>query len=133
MLTPIVGGLKMQRFLLTGAAVLALGVSSSVISSAASAAPVTFTYTKGGDTTGSAPGPFTLTSTDSTFSVLRAINDQAFDFGDISNINLDYNVLLGGIGGLLAHLCLASSNFSGGVRSRVAAQRARVTSFKRAS
>ncbi len=97
--TKCLGGLKMQRFLLTGAAVLALGLSSSLMSSAASAAPVTFTYTTGGDTTGSAPGPFTLSSTDSTYSVLRAINDQAFNFGDISNINLDYNVLAGGIGG----------------------------------
>ena len=89
----------MQRFLTTGAAILALSLSSSLISTVASAAPVTFTYTTGGDTTGSAPGPYTLTSTDSTYSVLRAINDQAFNFGDISNINLDYNAVLGGIGG----------------------------------
>ena len=71
--------LKMQRLLTARAAILALSLSSSLISTVASAAPVTFTYTTGGDTTGSAPGPYTLTSTDSTYSVLRAINDQAFN------------------------------------------------------
>lgn len=63
----------------------------------AMAAPLTGTYTLGGATTGT--GPWTMTSTDSTFSVLRFLPGTPIDFGDLTNINVDYNAVLGGIGG----------------------------------
>jgi hypothetical protein len=77
-------------------AALSLGVALMAASGPASAAAVTFTNTTGGATTGT--GPYTLTSTDSTYSVLRWINNEAFDFGDITSLDLDYNAILGGIG-----------------------------------
>ena len=58
---------------------------------------VTGTYTLGGNTTGT--GPYTMTSTDSTFSVLRFVLDTPVTFGNLANINVDYNAVLGGIGG----------------------------------
>jgi hypothetical protein len=67
----------------------------------ASADLVTGTYDPatavGSQTTGT--GPYTLTSTDTTFSLLRFIPNQTFTFADITNINVDYNAILGGIGG----------------------------------
>lgn len=79
-------------------AAAALSVGALLAASGpASAAAVTFTNTTGGATTGS--GPYTLTSTDSTYSVLRWINNEAFNFGDITSLSLDYNAILGGIGG----------------------------------
>lgn len=65
----------------------------------ASAAPIQLTgsYTLGGDTTGT--NPYTLTSTGgNAFSVLRFILDTPVLFSDITNINLDYSVISGGIG-----------------------------------
>lgn len=76
-------------------AALFLGVA--LLAASAFAAPITFTNTTGGNTTGT--GPYTLTSTDSTYSVLRWINNETFNFGDITNLSLDYNAILGGIGG----------------------------------
>jgi len=64
---------------------------------AASAAELTFTNTTDGATTGT--GPYTLTSTDSTYSILRFINDQVIDFGALTSLSLDYDAILGGVGG----------------------------------
>lgn len=77
-------------------AAISLGVAALALPAAASAA-ITFTNTIAGATTGT--GPYTLTSTDSTFSILRFINNETFDFGDLTSLELDYNVLLGGVGG----------------------------------
>ena len=73
-------------------AVLALFASLSGTVSA----QVTGSYTLGGATTGT--GPWTMTSTDSTYSVLRFVFDTPVPFGSLTNINVDYNAILGGIG-----------------------------------
>jgi hypothetical protein len=86
----------MKISIASAAAALSVGALLAAFGPA-SAAPITFTTTTGGATTGS--GPYTLTSTDSTYSVLRWINNEAFNFGDITSLSLDYNAILGGIGG----------------------------------
>lgn len=63
----------------------------------AQAAPLTGTYTTGGSTTGT--GPWTLTSTDSTFSVLRFVLDSPVTFGSLSSVSVNYESTLGGAGG----------------------------------
>ena len=80
----------MKRIALTLALVL-----SSV--SSASAAPVTGTYTTGGATTGT--GPWTMTSTDSTFSILRFVFNTPVTFSDLTSLSVAYDAQLGGIGG----------------------------------
>ena len=79
--------------------VKALGIGLAIVAlpAAASAAGLTFTNTIGGDTTGG--GPYTLTSTDSTFSVLRFINNELVDFGQLTSLSLDFDSVLGGVGG----------------------------------
>jgi len=71
---------------------------SAIAAAPATAAPLTGTYTTGGATTGT--GPWTLTSTDSTYSVLRFVLDSAIDFGDLSSVIVDYTANAGfsGIG-----------------------------------
>jgi len=54
------------------------------------------TYTLGGTTTGT--GPWNMTSSDSTFAVLRFIPTTPVKFQDITDLNYDYNSNLGGIG-----------------------------------
>jgi hypothetical protein len=61
------------------------------------AAPITGTYSIGGNTTGT--GPWTLTSTDTTFSLLRFTLDDPIPFADLSSLSVDYDAVLGGIGG----------------------------------
>jgi hypothetical protein len=61
------------------------------------AAPVAGTYTTDGATTGT--GPWTLTSTDSTFSILRFSPTQAIPFSQYSSLSVGYDAQLGGIGG----------------------------------
>lgn len=78
-------------------AAAALAVGTAFAASAAFAAPITATYTTGGDTTGT--GPWTMTSTDSTFSVLRFVLDTPIKFQDFSSLSVSYNAVLGGIGG----------------------------------
>ncbi|MBL8289742.1 MAG: PEP-CTERM sorting domain-containing protein [Rubrivivax sp.] len=63
----------------------------------AQADPITGTYTTGGATTGT--GPWTLTSTDSTFSVLRFIPGTAVTFGALSSVSVNYTSTQGGAGG----------------------------------
>lgn len=63
----------------------------------AQASPLTGTYTTGGSTTGT--GPWTLTSTDSTFSVLRFVLDSPVAFGSLSSVSVNYESTQGGAGG----------------------------------
>ena len=63
----------------------------------ASAGPISGTYTTGGATVGT--GPWTLTSTDTTFSILRFVLDTPMPFNQISDLSVDYVAVLGGIGG----------------------------------
>lgn len=76
---------------------LVAGVVLATVGGTAFAADLTFTNALGGVTTGT--GPYTLTSTDNTFSVLRFINNEAVTFGALASLNLDYNAVQGGIGG----------------------------------
>jgi hypothetical protein len=87
----------MTRSIAPALAALAMGVAALALPNAASAGSATYTYSTDGATTGT--GPYTLTSTDSTYSILRFINDQAFTFGDLDSLSLDYNAIQGGVGG----------------------------------
>lgn len=72
------------------AAVLSLpAVSRAVV--------LTGSYTTGGTTTGT--GPWNLTSTDSTFGVLRFVFDTPIAFQNITSLSYTYDSNLGGIGG----------------------------------
>ena len=62
-------------------------------------APVSGTYSTGGATVGGTTGPWTLTSTDSSFSTLRYTFDTPVRFSDLSDLGTAYNAVLGGIGG----------------------------------
>jgi hypothetical protein len=84
----------MRKSSIVGAA---LSAALAMVALPAAAAELTFTNTVGGDTTGT--GPFTLTSTDSTYSILRFINSETVDFGDLTNLDLTYDVVKGGVGG----------------------------------
>jgi hypothetical protein len=90
---------------------VSLGVA--LLATSAFAAPITFTNTTGGSTTGT--GPYTLTSTDSSYSVLRWINNESFNFGDITSLSLDYNAILGGIGGGAPRLYIGTDADHNGV------------------
>src|SRR4051794_35692892 len=94
-------------------ALAALSLALAAAAGPALAAPITFTNTTGGATTGT--GPYTLTSTDSTYSVLRWINNESFDFGDITSLNLDYNAILGGIGGGAPRLVIVTDADHNGI------------------
>ena len=59
------------------------------------AVPISGTYTLGGTTSGT--GPWNMTSTDSTFAVLRFVLDAPVAFQDITDLNYGYDVNLGGI------------------------------------
>ena len=59
------------------------------------ASPVTGHYTLGGDTTGS--GPYTMTSTDATYNVLRFIFDTPTTFANLSTLSVDYDAVAAGI------------------------------------
>lgn len=85
----------MKRMLVVMAA-----LSASVVATA-NAAPITGSFTLGGDTVCAAgPAlPCTMTSTDSTFSVLRFVLDTPAPFADITDLAYDYTSVLGGIGG----------------------------------
>lgn len=67
----------------------------------ANATTITGTYdtdvSSGSQTTGT--GPYTLTSTDTTYSLLTFNPSTNFKFSDITNLNVDYDAGLGGIGG----------------------------------
>jgi hypothetical protein len=58
---------------------------------------LTGTYTTGGTTTGT--GPWNMTSTDSTFAVLRFVFDTPIAFQNITSLSYGYDSNLGGIGG----------------------------------
>ncbi len=87
--------MKITLSRLSGLVLLTLGLASTI--PVASATVITGTYTLGGATTGS--GPWNMTSTDSTFSVLRFVLDTPTAFQDITNLNYGYDSNLGGIGG----------------------------------
>ena len=63
----------------------------------AAADPLPGTFTTGGNTTGT--GPWTLTSTDSTFSILRFIPNAVVPFSDWTSLVVGYDAVQGGIGG----------------------------------
>jgi hypothetical protein len=73
----------------------------------AGAVTLTGSYTTGGATTGT--GPWTLTSTDSTFSVLRFVFDTPISFGDMTSLSVDYVNNLGGIGGGAPRIAMITS------------------------
>lgn len=67
---------------------------------AAQASIVTGSYTVGGTTTpADQTGPWNMTSTDTSFAVLRFVLDQVVTFADITNLSYNYDSNLGGIGG----------------------------------
>ena len=66
---------------------------------AAHAGPISGTYSTGGATTGGATGPWTLTSTDSTFSTLRFTFSAPVKFSEMLSLGSPYNAVQGGIGG----------------------------------
>jgi hypothetical protein len=101
----------MRKSIGPAVAALSLGLATFALPGAASA--ITFTNTIGGATTGT--GPYTLTSTDSTFSVLRFVNNEAFNFSDLTSLSLDYNVLLGGVGGGAPRLVVVTDADHNGV------------------
>ena len=78
---------SLASVLAVAASLLAPGVASAVSG----------TYTVGGNTTGT--GPWTLTATDSTFSVLRFIFDTPVKFADLESLSSSYDAIAGGIGG----------------------------------
>ena len=71
----------------------------SIAALSVSAFAIDGSWTTGGQTTGT--GPWNMTSTDSTFSVLRFVLDpgQGITFGDLTNISYTYDSNLGGIAG----------------------------------
>lgn len=79
---------------LVAAAALVLG--ATLAASPSSALSITATYTTDGNTTGT--GPWTMTSTDSTFSVLRFVLNASIKFQDFTSLSVDYNAIQGGIG-----------------------------------
>lgn len=74
------------------AAFVVIGITSSAVAS-----PIAASYTTGGATTGT--GPWTMTSTDSSFSVLRFVLNTPIQFQDFSSLSVSYNAILGGIAG----------------------------------
>jgi hypothetical protein len=84
----------MNKF--TTPAIAALSAVAAMLALPAAAADLTFTNTTGGATVGA--GPYKLTSTNSTYSVLRFINNQPVNFGDLASLSLTYNAIFGGIG-----------------------------------
>ena len=88
------------------AAVLIVAATGS-----AQAAPVTGTYTLGGATACAAgPAlPCTMTSTDSTFSVLRLVFDTPVLFSNLTDFSYSYDMVLGGIAGGAPRLVLVTS------------------------
>ena len=85
----------MNRF----AIVLCLAVVG-LASTAAQASVVSGTYTIGGTTIPTTPsGPWNMTSTDSTFAVLRFVLGEVATFADITGLSYGYDSNLGGIGG----------------------------------
>lgn len=80
---------------LVAAATLVLG--TTLAASPSFALPISVTYTTDGDTTGT--GPWTMTSTDSTFSILRFVLNTPIKFQNFTSLSVDYNAVQGGIGG----------------------------------
>lgn len=62
-----------------------------------SAATLTGTFTTAGATAGT--GPWDMTSTNSTYSILRFIPNEVLTFSNWTSLSVDYDSLLGGIGG----------------------------------
>jgi hypothetical protein len=74
---------------------LVLFIGTGVYSSSAA---ITGSYTHGGTTTPTdQTGPWNMTSTDSTFAVLRFVLDTPAKFADIANLSYGYDVNKGGI------------------------------------
>jgi PEP-CTERM motif len=72
---------------------------SMLIPAVVQAAPILGVFTTGGATTGTGSGPFDMTSTNATFSVLRFIPSVTLDFDQYTDVTINYNALQGGIGG----------------------------------
>jgi hypothetical protein len=68
-----------------------------LLAQSAQAVSLTGTYTTGGATTGT--GPWNISSTDSTFSVLRFVLSTPTAFQNITDLSYGYDANLGGIGG----------------------------------
>lgn len=74
----------------------AFALCSAMLAGTTHAAPLSGTYTTGGATAGT--GPWVLTSTNSTYSVLRLVLGTPITFGNLSSVVVDYTANLGGIG-----------------------------------
>lgn len=92
---------------------VAAAVLLALVPRPAAADPISGTVTTGGATTGT--GPWTMTSTDSTFSILRFTPNALVAFSDWTSLSVAYDALLGGIGGGAPRLVfLVDTNNSGG-------------------
>jgi hypothetical protein len=83
----------------------------------ASASPITGSFTTGGATVcaGGPTLPCTMTSTDSSWSSLRLVFDSSVLFGDLTNITVEYDAILGGIGGGSPRLALVTDANNDGI------------------
>jgi hypothetical protein len=87
----------MKRQILTALSTIALAMT---VASAANATTITGSYTFDGATTPTnQTGPWTMTSTDGTYSILRFVFDTPVLFSDLTSFAIDYNAVQGGIGG----------------------------------
>ena len=86
---------KLKSLLRSPASLLTVLVLGSALQNG-SALPISGTYTLGGTTTGT--GPWNMTSSDSTYAVLRFVLNTPVKFQDITDLNYDYDSNLGGIG-----------------------------------
>ena len=78
-------------------AAAAVVIGTTLAASTSFALSITATYTTDGNTTGT--GPWTMTSTDSTFSILRFVLNTPVKFQDFTSLSVDHNAVQGGIGG----------------------------------
>ncbi len=88
----------MRKLLAISSLLAFVGLAAPITASATS---LTGTLTTGGTTlcTGGSSLPCSMTSTDSTFAVLRYVFDTPTLFGNLASLSYGYDVILGGIGG----------------------------------
>ena len=101
--------------------ILATLVTASFITYAvpASASSITGSFTTGGNTvcTSGPSASCSMTSNDSSYSILRYVFGSPVLFGDLTNINIDYMAVYGGIGGGSPRLALATDANNDGTRT----------------
>jgi hypothetical protein len=81
----------------TFACIMTVGLAAAA---ASAGTPVSGSYTFAGNTTPTnQAGPWTLTATTSSFSLLRFVPDTAPVFADVDHLSYSYDMIQGGIGG----------------------------------